>query len=243
MSHGIRRDKYGIGEEQSEFIPPTHLLIEMDGALVNSMSVLYNAYEALLQKYDLKADKNEFKKTIGLKEDEYLLALSDFYGLKGSLQKLQDIYQKLLTTQYREGKIDLFAHAQEFLQYVQSIGLTITLIAAAPGSIVKPFLKEKKIDDFFDLVVTSDSYTSASNQYLNSYHFALINLGINPLEAVAAIHTAIGIDESLELDILTFSMTHRPQDSLILQTSEKLRLQIGNWSNLKEVFQEKFGLT
>ena len=129
------------------------------------------------------------------------------------------------------------------MEQAHSLGLSVALIAALPAAVVTPFLIDNKIADFFDLVVTSDSYKTPSDQYLNPFHYALVTLGANPLEAVSVTNSNIAVEESLDIDIITFLLTQKSQDPAAALTKEKNCVQVRDWEALRQVFDQKFGLT
>lgn len=233
MSHGIRRNKYGNGEDQeSEFKPPNTFLIEMDGALVDSIPILYKAYEDLLRKFKCIGSKSEFKKLVGLNAPEFLLALSDIHGLKGSLKVLEDQYRTLLAPHYNE-KMVLFPGALEFLDEASQSGFSIVLVSAMDPTLVYDFLRIKKIQNKFDLVVTGEEFRIQSQSYLNEYHYAFMTLGVDPEEVVSVVHTMMGKECSLDTDLVTLVLTHMSEGKAMEPTGDSHCIQVRDWKALQ----------
>src|SRR5262245_50446995 len=102
------------------------VLVDLDGTLVDSTSVLYNVYLEFLSDFGVCGSFADFKTLIGPSIREVMPLLKERYQLKEGNDELLKRYYFLLNPRY-EREVQLFEHAREFLELVKGASLKIVL--------------------------------------------------------------------------------------------------------------------
>src|SRR5262249_53719248 len=124
----VKRIAKGENEET-----PSIVLMELDGVLIDSESILYEAYNKLLEKSGLRGSKTEFQEIFGLPINLFLMELIEKYSVKKPIEQLEQEYVKLLSEQYHN--ISILPQAESFLKDATKKGYTLGLVATAPPAI------------------------------------------------------------------------------------------------------------
>lgn len=208
--------------------------LDFDGTLVNSLPLLYDAYQSFLKKRKLCPNLDEFNELKGPSLREILQTLKNKYSMEESLEDLYFEYEKDLIERYKElrpheGVID-FIHA------LKKKGLKLALVSSAPKKILEGFLSSHPDFALFDLVVGGESVKKSKPNpdiYINTLR--LMNL--NPTEAIA-------IEDSL-LGALSADKAGIPLWLIFL---EKANISLARppqffnrWEEALRFFQENYG--
>tara|TARA_Y100000780_G_scaffold232485_1_gene264520 strand:+ start:44275 stop:44946 length:672 start_codon:yes stop_codon:yes gene_type:complete len=127
------------------------LFLDFDGTLVDSESLLFDAYRQLLASFAKPASQQEFQGYIG----PSLYEISNLIKKRHSLDlDVDQIYQRYI--QFVELSYDtvlLMPGAQDFLDYVVAKGFRLYVVSSAPLSIVRRVLHRFGVlgcfEDFF----------------------------------------------------------------------------------------------
>lgn len=218
--------------ETNNIAPPSTLLLEMDGALVNSIPMLYDAYCELLSKYGYKGTKTEFRECLGLSPTDFIPLLSDQCGLKKPLQTLLNEYMQLLRVRYTE-EMPLVENVKQFLEMKPLSRLTIGLVANSPLTLAKSFLQTTHLNNRFDALIAFN--IDDDDLPSNIYRYALSKLDVDPSETVAVVNAPINAEKCLELGILTILLTPHGRSELV-PMSDKRCLRAKNWETIRQFF-------
>lgn len=201
MGRGEKRKKI-VQQPVEEQEYPSAFIIEMDGALFDSIPVLYRVYEEFLRSHGLEGTREDFRKIVGLSNPEYVLALADQYGLKKSLPLLLKQYEQLLNAHYNEN-LSLFPNAAQFLEFCFQQGISLALIANSGLALSRKILRSKNLLEKFDEIVSVEELYSDPLLYRNNYEYALSVLGHPREEVIAITNTNIATQQALEANIQT----------------------------------------
>lgn len=218
---------------------PQTLIIELDGALIDSISTLYNIYKVFLQKHGYVGSRTEFNELLGLPLPEYLFELSGIHGLRKSLEILQQEYQILLR-QFYTTQLNLVPGVQEFLSTANQLGLTLCVVSGFEKKFVRGFLKEKQLLEAFEVVVSIPETDVVLENIPNLYQNALTILGTESEDAIAIVSSAHAVEDSKEAGILTWWLSSHGKSHIRSTADQKDCLPIKDWGVIQEFLQKRF---
>lgn len=219
-------------EEIKNLPPPTTVLLEMDGGLVNSSSALYQAYCALLSKYGYEGTKTEFKQCAGLSPTDFIPLLCDQHGIKKSIAALLHEYVQILSRHYTP-EMPLVVNVRQFLDHKPLPRLTLALISTSPKLLTKAFLQDTHLTNYFDVLVSFN--VDEADLPLNIYRYALAQLNVVASETIAIVHSTTNLEKCLDLGIQTILLDPNGRTEL-MPMSEKRCLRAKNWDAIQQFF-------
>ncbi len=172
----------------NNFPSVTHLFLDLDGTLVNSLPYLRQLYFDFLKEYEKKGSREEF---LHLKKNS-IESLIDYckkkYALVPPLQELKKKYQEQLGKFY--GNAPLFTGVTSFLRQSSASGLHLILTTNCQKKPAEQLLKGHRIDHYFNRVYTPACFHLKTKNVL-FYRKVTEALGIQEGEALV-------IDDSWE---------------------------------------------
>jgi putative hydrolase of the HAD superfamily len=158
------------------------IVFDFDGLIVDTETIWYEAYKHVLKGYEIDLPLSEFGKVIGTNNGQlfrYIESLSD-----GKIQEeiieaaAHEHYYSLMTEpELREGVLD-------YLEAAKKAGLKIGLASSSRRAWVVGYLKQFKIDHFFETIQTKDDVKNTKPDP-ELYLRATEALGVKPEEALA----------------------------------------------------------
>lgn len=234
MTHGYKRIR--SQEKLIEMNAPNVILIEMDGALIDSDFALLKIYNELLCKFGFEGNLSEFNELIGLLPFDLLMELSDRYGLRHSLEDLEKYYQQLIGQYYHPQEMPLCSGAADFLNYANEIGLTLGLIATTAGDkLCQTFLKIHHLEKIFTTVVTPDNLNINLSNQPNIYQHALSSLGTDSEAAITIACQNSSVFTSKEAGVYVLWITPHQKEGM-----HKKYMTVHDWAAIKHLFHSWF---
>lgn len=192
------------------------VIFDLDGVLVDTENLHYECLVEALSFYNLQINKTEYENLSGVgtltrlklllpNVDENIL--KNVYNLKGKL------------TLEKSKKIPLTEGALDLLNYIKSKNLKAALASNARKDFVEFILKNLKLDDYFDFVITADSITT-SKPNPEIFVIAMSQLGVLSSETVIFEDSIAGLKAALA------SGAH------VITVSEKQPLSLYSFVNL-----------
>lgn len=187
------------------------VLIDLDGTLVDTTDALYQVYLNFLKRYGHKGSKKEFKSLIGPSIDEIVGILKKKYQLEMAQSELASMYVTMVMLQGFKGT-KLFPGVGEFVDFAKKNKLKMALVTSGTRALVKACLEPLKIENDFDLIVTSED-VEKSKPDPEIYRFALKHLKIPAKEAIAIEDSEAGkkAAEGAGLKVWLFKHNHKNQ--------------------------------
>jgi HAD superfamily hydrolase (TIGR01509 family) len=130
----------------------THLFIDLDGTLVNSLPLLRSVYEDFLNEQGMIGSKKEFSQLKTSSIEKIIEYFKMKYTLHPPSLMLKKQYEMYLEKHYF--KAPLFHGVKTFLHKAQKNDLKIILTTASQKEFAQKVLKLHQIDSFFSEVIT-----------------------------------------------------------------------------------------
>lgn len=214
---------------------PNTILIEMDGALIDSLPVLYKIYNDYLHQHSINGSKNEFNQIAGLPLPEFLLQLIEKYGFRRTLDGFLKEYINLLSFVYN-ADIPLLNNAQQFLTVAGKLGLTLGIVASVGEDLTLRYLHEKHLFGIFDVIATTTIEDVIPENIPNLYQKALTRLSTEPEDAIAIVSTIQGAEAAKEAGIPRWILSPHEKRTVQLENVQDYKL-IKDWSVISSFFK------
>lgn len=198
----------------------------MDGTIVDSLPMLFDAYRSFLHHFGHTGTSQEFASLIGPSLPEVVAILKQRYNLKGDLNSLLDLYQKELLTTYRH-HVRAFPLVRDALIYAKANGFKLALVSSAESHIVEACLEGLSLSPFFDITVSKQPNIN-SKPAPDLYLHALQKLNIDASSALAIEDAKSGVTAATSAGIFTLWLTHGHPH--IPQESHHLFLYVNDWA-------------
>ena len=131
------------------------ILIDFDGTLADSMSLLYECYCEFLKNLGYEGSREEFNTFIGPSLLEIVQILKQKYHLKESLEELYNQYFYLIKLKYHT-ILNIFPGAIEFIKMAKRNGYQLAIVSSSTKSEIEKFLVKHDLLTEFNLIVSCD---------------------------------------------------------------------------------------
>lgn len=179
--------------------------LDLDGTLVDSIPLVYQAYCDFLEEHGYKGTREEFNRLNGPSLFEIAKFLGEKYGFPVSQEELVRSYLSRIQEVYH--KAPLFPGVLEFLSYAKEAGLLLALVTSSTKKLVKKFLKHHTLESFFSVVSTGDEVRRAKPNP-DIYHKTLEKLHLFSGDVLSVEDSLNGVSASLNAGIFTIWISH-----------------------------------
>ncbi len=128
------------------------VIFDLDGTLLNSMSVWNNVDRKFFKQKNLPIPKDYVKNIQGLTLEEAAKYTIDICGLEESVEDIVKEWTEMAYEQYKN-KVKLKEGAYEYLVYLMEKGIKMGIATACEKRLYEACLKANKIYDFFNVIV------------------------------------------------------------------------------------------
>lgn len=135
-----------------DFQEITHLLVDLDGTLVNSLKRLKYVYDDFLNEHDKRGSEEEFSTLKTTSIERMIETLKKNHLLSLPSLELKKQYEAYLEKHYF--KAPLFYGAKKCLEQLHQRGVRLILTSACQKAIAKRVLTSHQIHTYFDEVYT-----------------------------------------------------------------------------------------
>jgi HAD superfamily hydrolase (TIGR01509 family) len=136
------------------------IVFDLDGTLIDTNPLLFNAYKSFLKKYDYVGTKKEFELLNGPKLDQIITYLKKKYTLKPSRFKLKKHYDDQIKKIYQT-KIGLNDGVVHLLNFLKLNGYVIGLATSNSKKNTTSVLIKNNLVDYFSFFVYGDDVVIA----------------------------------------------------------------------------------
>jgi beta-phosphoglucomutase-like phosphatase (HAD superfamily)/8-oxo-dGTP pyrophosphatase MutT (NUDIX family) len=180
------------------------LLVDLDGTLIDSLSLLYRVYEEFLARYGKKGTEEEFQSLNGLTLLEVMQELTKRHGIDASPEKLSDQYKARLDGDYGKS-IKLFPLAKECLAFAKALGLKVAIVTSAKRKLAEMIVQRNQLNPFIDAIITAEGLAKGK-PHPEIYQKALHELEVAPEEALALEDAPHGMESARAAGIEVFAV-------------------------------------
>lgn len=205
------------------------VLVDLDGTLVDSVPALFQVYTKFLAHYGHTGSKEEFNSLIGPSIDEIVDILQKKHKIKGSHHDLSLMYVSMLMMQGFEGT-ELFPGAKKVIEDARKNKIKLAIVTSGTKALVKVCLDPLKINDAFDVIVTSEDVKKAKPSP-EMYQFALKKLGVKASESVAIEDSEAGVKAAKEAGIPVIMLTHGKKQKNQTKSDNGVT-HMSNWNDI-----------
>ncbi|MBA3815437.1 MAG: HAD family phosphatase [Parachlamydiaceae bacterium] len=224
---------------------PKALLIDMDGTLIDTLPMLYEAYMGFLKSYGVLGTPKEFQSLMGPSLSEIIDSLKHRYKLTDDRSALLETYQQGLKEAY-EQKVNFFPHALEAIHYAKKQDVKLALVSASEKQFVNAFIKGAHLASLFDFIVFSQQGIR-SKPYPDLYLKSLKLLQLDASDVLAIEDSVSGVQAATSAEIFTLWIKHNtffashsaPNPLPIPNVSKDLYHQVDDWKNILIWLKEK----
>lgn len=235
MNRQQRREQ-ALEKHQSWELPHT-LVIEMDGAYLDSVAWLYEVYTSFLQKLGFSGSKPEFQELIGLPLPEFLVQLCDRHSLRRSQEKLLKEYETLLLEKYN-AEIPLLPNAEKALLWVTQQGLTCLLVCGMTKPLVTKYLASNP--NTFEKVIIPEETEALPTDFSNMYHQAIVEQGTDPAEAIAIVYSNHAREAAKEAGMTVWQLSPKQNLHDKLTISPQKCIPVADWQTIFNFLQTRY---
>lgn len=186
-------------------VHPKALLIDMDGTIVDSLPMLFEAYCSFLNQFGQTGTSQEFQSLIGPSLPEVVALLKKRYLIESEVD-LTEIYQQGLIEAYRH-KVRPFPFVREVLTYAKARDFKLALISSAEKHLVEACLEGLAFSFFFDAIITKQK-DLRSKPAPDLYLAALDVLQIDSAAALAIEDAPSGVAAATAAGVFTLWICH-----------------------------------
>lgn len=214
---------------------PKALLIDLDGTLIDTIPMLYEAYVGFLRHYGVLGTPKEFQSLMGPSLSEIIVILQERYHINEERSILLDVYQQGLVEAY-EQRVVFFPYALETMRYAQKQHIKLALVTSSEKHFIKAFVKGAGLNSLFDAVVYPQDGVR-SKPFPDLFLNALKSLKLTASEVLAIEDSINGVQAATSAEIPTlwikhntfFKSTSSENDPLILNSFKNKYCQVDDW--------------
>lgn len=132
------------------------VIFDMDGLLIDSEPLWYEAALEVMKDYGLDMDEKTYATTVGLRTKEFLEHWFSIYGLQSvSLQKAEDeITQRVIAKVKTRGTAMPGVH--EVISLFKQKGLQMGLATSSPSALIEVVLKQFGLTGIFEATASAE---------------------------------------------------------------------------------------
>jgi beta-phosphoglucomutase len=133
------------------------ILFDLDGTLVDSESVHFDAWNVVLSAFSIQLDYNQYlREYAGVSLPTNAERLVRLYDLNSTVESLVEQRQKVLMSRMENHKPKFMPHAKETVEFFHSKNIQLGLVTSSSRSEVDVVLNETGLRKYFSSVVTRD---------------------------------------------------------------------------------------
>lgn len=189
------------------------VIFDMDGVLVNNMSVHFRAFAAMAERYNLTAEQGvDFSHLNGRGNDDIINALFPPHivaekGVEALAQEKEALYREIYAP-----TIAPVAGLRELLQGLRERGLRCAVGSSGPRVNVDFVLEKCDIEPFFEVRISGDMVTRCKPDP-EIFLTAASKLGLQPEECLVFedANSGIAAAKAAGMKVIALTTTHRAE--------------------------------
>jgi beta-phosphoglucomutase len=172
---------------------PGGVLWDLDGTLVDSGGLHYEAWHELLAEMGFGLDPESFAASFGKRNDEILRALLGPEAAPSEIRRIGEDKEERYRVRVRAQGVPLLPGAREWLERLRAAGWRQALATSAPQGNIEAVLDPVGLTGFFDAVVSADEVGRGKPDPL-VFLTAAERLGLPPSRCVVVEDAPAGLE-------------------------------------------------
>lgn len=132
------------------------VIFDMDGVIIDSEPIHFEAYKETLKEFGVEADTSGFSCYVGVSNIEMWEDLKRKYNLKISTKKAIERQMEITFKVFNEMTDDAIPGIRELLNELKAKGVLIALASSSPVAFIEEVLKKLEIRKYFDVVQSGE---------------------------------------------------------------------------------------
>ena len=173
------------------------LMSDLDGTLIDSESVFYNATKnILLSKYGVKITKEEYVDNENKKNQNLINYLKENNRISKNVDE-KEVFD-LIYKEYEKGFVTLLKNSNietnfYLLKQIKALGIKLGLVSTSKRYFINRLLEELKVTDLFDVIVAREDVENLKPA-TDAYTLAMKTINVKPEECLAIEDSLRGVE-------------------------------------------------
>lgn len=190
------------------------VIFDMDGVIVDSEPVHYEAHNKLLKSYGQTLSKEDIIKYVGLPTREVYKDIKEKFNLPYEVNELVKKKREIFASIAAE-KVELMPHSKELIGFLRENGYKLAVASSGFKTQIYTFLQKFELADKFITVVSADDVAMAK-PHPEIYLEAARRLGLKSSECLAIEDSDKGIESAKQagMRVIAVPNAHTKQQDL-----------------------------
>ncbi len=205
-------------------------IFDVDGTLLDSMTVWRNITERFLKKYDIALSDEKAAQYKEMTLEESLPQIIAEFKLKLTHEEIFSEFKQMVAEEYAL-RVELKDGAKEYIEKLHDEGIKIAVATSGYEGLCKSAFKRLGIIDYIDAYAFS-SEVGCNKSKPDVYLLAAERLGLNPWDCTVFEDIVPGIESSRKAGFKTCAVyddTNKHETEILKNTADKY---ITNWKEL-----------
>jgi HAD superfamily hydrolase (TIGR01509 family) len=132
------------------------VIFDMDGVLVDSEPLYYEANQNFLRSRGIKLSREEYNEFVGISAPLMWESIKTRFGLKDSVEELVEAENKRLYGVLEDEKLSSIEGIPELLDQIRKKGIYLSLASSSPIKVINFITKQIGVSDYFDFVISGE---------------------------------------------------------------------------------------
>ena len=188
-------------------------IFDMDGTLIDSMSLWRDIEINLMQEYaGIKFDSELIKKLEILPLRQMLEYVNSEFNICVDIKTAGDATDERMFPNYIDGKIEVKPFVFDYLSLLRSKNIKIALATATPKKLCVPYLEKVGLMQYFDVIVTTkDDVKVGKSRGPDVYDVALKKLGGTKEDTIVFEDVLVAVQTAIKAGYYTIAVEDEMQ--------------------------------
>ncbi len=184
------------------------LFLDFDGTLIESMHLIKEAYDKLLEQHGKMGSEEEFHALAGPPTHVYLKNILQQYNIPVSFENFKVQYDTILESLYQD--ITSLPYALDLIKTACSCGWIVGIVTSNNRTLIEKWVKDNSLETFISFIIDGET-GGRGKPHPDPYAKALEISGCNKEHSLAVEDSLTGVTSALAAGLPTaFLAAHLP---------------------------------